>query len=47
MERVPSARILILDNPIQMSITNRVQGFLDTIEGHDEYTVSAPGGCGR
>lgn len=39
MERVPSARILILDNPIQMSITNRVQGFLDTIEGHDEYEV--------
>lgn len=39
MERVPEARILVLDNPIQMSITSRVQGFLDTIAGHDEYKV--------
>lgn len=39
MERVEEARILILDNPIQMSITYRVQGFLDTIEGHPEYEV--------
>lgn len=39
MERVPSAQILILDNPIQMSITFRVQGFLDTIKGHPEYQI--------
>lgn len=39
MRRVDSADILVLDNPIQMSITYRVQGFLDTIEGHDEYKV--------
>lgn len=39
MERVPQAKIVILDNPIQMSITSRVQGFLDTIEGHTEYEV--------
>lgn len=39
MQRVPSAKILVLDNPIQMSITYRVQGFLDTIESHEEYEV--------
>ena len=41
MERVDSAKIVILDNPIQTSITDRVQGFLDTIEGHDAYQVVA------
>lgn len=39
LERVDEARILVLDNPIQMSITYRVQGFLDTIAGHPEYEV--------
>ena len=39
MERITSGRILILDNPIQMSITHRVQGFLDTIAGYDQYVV--------
>lgn len=39
LERVDEAKILILDNPIQMSITYRVQGFLDTLEGHPEYQV--------
>lgn len=39
MERVDSARIVILDNPIQSSITDRVQGFLDTIQANDNYTV--------
>lgn len=39
MERVEEAKILLLENPIQMSITNRVQGFLDTIEGYPEYKV--------
>lgn len=39
MRRVGEAKILVLDNPIQMSITYRVQGFLDTIAGHPEYEV--------
>lgn len=39
MKRVDSARIIILDNPMQDSIVQRVQGFLDTIEGHPEYQV--------
>lgn len=39
MRQVDSARIVVLDNPIQTSITNRVQGFLDTIEGNDNYQV--------
>ncbi len=39
MQRVDNARIVIIDNPIQTSITNRVQGFLDTIEGNDNYQV--------
>lgn len=39
MKRVDSARIVIIGNPIQTSIMNRVQGFLDTIEGNDRYEV--------
>lgn len=39
MERLDEARIVILDNPIQTSITERVQGFLDTIEGNENYQV--------
>ena len=39
MSQMDSARIVVIDNPIQTSITNRVQGFLDTIEGHEEYEV--------
>lgn len=39
MNRVDSARIVVIDNPIQTSITNRVQGFLDTIAGNDNYEV--------
>lgn len=39
MRQVDSARIVVIDNPIQTSITNRVQGFLDTIEGNDNYQV--------
>lgn len=39
MKQVDSARIVIIDNPIQTSITNRVQGFLDTIEGNENYQV--------
>lgn len=39
MARMNSADIVIIDNPIQKSIANRVQGFLDTIEGNDNYRV--------
>lgn len=39
MERVNSAQIVILDNPIQSSIADRVRGFLDTIQGNDNYMV--------
>lgn len=39
MQRVDSARIVLLDNPIQSSITDRVQGFLDEIEDNDRYVV--------
>lgn len=39
MRQVDSAKIVIIGNPIQTSIMNRVQGFLDTIEGSDSYEV--------
>lgn len=39
MERVEEAKILILNNPIQQSITQREQGFMDTIEGKEQYEV--------
>ena len=39
LERMDEAKILVLDNPIQMSITSRVQGFLDTIADKPQYEV--------
>lgn len=39
MERVDSARIVVLDNPIQMSIDRRVQGFKDTIGKNENYQI--------
>ena len=39
MKRRKSADIVILDNPIQMSITYRAQGFTDAIEGNPNYRV--------
>ncbi len=39
MKRKKSANIIILDNPIQMSITYRSQGFTDAIAGNDNYQV--------
>ena len=39
MKRLDKARIVILDNPIQTSITDRVRGFTDAFEGHEEYEV--------
>ena len=39
MKRKDEAKIVILDNPIQTSITNREQGFLDTIADNHNYQV--------
>lgn len=39
MKRMDSARIVILDNPIQTSIADRIQGFKDTISGDDRYQI--------
>lgn len=39
MKRLDHARIVILDNPIQTSITDRVQGFLDTIGDNENYQI--------
>lgn len=39
MERVDSAKIVVLDNPIQMSIDRRVQGFKDTIGKNENYQI--------
>ncbi len=41
MSKLDSARIVVLDRPNMNSITQRVKGFLDTIEGNDKYTVVA------
>lgn len=39
MRQVDSAKIVVIGNPIQTSVMNRVQGFLDTIEGNENYEV--------
>lgn len=39
IKRVESAKILVLDNPLQNSITQRVNGFLDVIKNMDNYEV--------
>lgn len=39
MNRLGKARIVILDNPIQTSITDRVKGFTDTIAGNENYEI--------
>lgn len=39
MKRVDHAQIVILENAIQSSAVNRVQGFLDTIAANDNYQV--------
>ncbi len=39
MNKLDSADIVILDQPPINSIYERIQGFLDTIEGHDAYRV--------
>lgn len=36
MKRLDKARIVVLDNPTQTSISNRVQGFIDTVEASEE-----------
>lgn len=39
MKKRTAARILVIDSPGTKSIEDRVQGFMDTIEGHQEYRV--------
>ena len=39
MRRLNHAKIVVIGNPIQTSVENRVQGFLDVIEGNDNYEV--------
>ncbi|NLU36168.1 MAG: sugar ABC transporter substrate-binding protein [Clostridiales bacterium] len=41
MSKLDSADIVILDQPIINSITQRVQGFKDTIEGNSNYRIVA------
>lgn len=39
MKKLDSADIVILDQPTTNSIYERIQGFMDTIKGHDEYRI--------
>lgn len=39
MKRLDSARIVVLDNPIQTSISDRVKGFEDTIADDENYQI--------
>lgn len=39
MKRRGEARIVILDNPIQTSITDRTRGFTDAIKGNENYQI--------
>lgn len=39
MSKLPKADIVLLDQPIINSISKRMQGFKDTIEGNDNYEV--------
>ncbi len=41
MEKLDSAKIVVLDRPNMYSITQRVKGFLDTIKGNGKYAVIA------
>jgi len=45
MEKRSKARIIVLDSPITASITQRVQGFLDTIEPYPQYEVVYTEAC--
>lgn len=39
MKRVDEAEIVMIDSPGQASINNRLQGFLDTIDGNENYRI--------
>ena len=39
MEQVDEAEIVVIDCPWQASISGRIQGFLDTIDGDDNYRI--------
>ena len=39
MNRVDTAKIVMIDSPGQASISNRLQGFMDTIKDNDNYQI--------
>lgn len=41
MHRVDQAKIVVINNPIQASISDRVQGFMDTVADHPDYEIVA------
>ena len=41
MSKLEKGEIIILDHPIVSSINERIQGFLDTIEGNENYIIVA------
>ena len=43
MKRLDHARIIVINNPIQASINNRIQGFMDTVADDPDYQ----GYCGK
>ncbi len=45
MERMESANIILLKHSAVQSASDRIQGFLDTIEGNDNYQVINEGEC--
>lgn len=48
MKRRDHASIIVINNPIQESINNRIQGFMDTVAGNPDYQVIAEtGGAGE
>ena len=48
MKRLDHARIIVINNPIQASINNRIQGFMDTVADDPDYQVIAEtGGAGE
>lgn len=48
MNRMDHARIVVINNPIQASINNRIQGFMDTVADYPAYKVIAEaGGAGE
>ena len=41
MKRVSQAKIVVINNPIQASINNRIKGFMDTVADNPNYEIVA------